>query len=145
MSESCLWVQPEFMLLVFQAFHALKSHTDQRGFMRYATISQLMPTSTAVLPARSRSRTCVFLKQWNNYFPRTFRVFRQLLRSLRTLGRFCNSHPKHCVTGITKMTLSQITNILGLSKAGIYTNPTHINSSGRLKWGILSLEESCFW
>lgn len=45
-----LRVQPEFMLLVLQAF---QSHTDQRGFVRYATISQLMPRSTAVRSALS--------------------------------------------------------------------------------------------
>lgn len=39
------------------AFHALKSHTDQKGFVRYATISQLMPTSTAALPVKSRLST----------------------------------------------------------------------------------------
>lgn len=49
MSQRSLWVQLEFMLLVLQAFQALKSHTDQKGFVRYATISQLMPTSTAAL------------------------------------------------------------------------------------------------
>lgn len=37
------------MLLVLRAFQALKSHTDQKGFVRYATISQLMPTSTAAV------------------------------------------------------------------------------------------------
>lgn len=52
-----IWVQTEFMVLVLQAFHALKSHTDQKGFVRYATISQLMPTSTAALPVNSKLST----------------------------------------------------------------------------------------
>jgi len=145
MSPCFLWVQLEFVLLVLQAFHALKSHTDQEGFVRYATVSQLMPTSTAALPGRSRQS---LFHCFNSFFSPF--LFVNCYSAL--LGTFCNSHRKHDITWVKEVTLNlpppRVKSEACCAREGSAQIPPTLAGEamppGRLKGGILGLEEPRF-
>lgn len=116
-SQCSIWVQPEFMLLVLQAFHALKSHTDQKGFFEVCHHQPINAHEYSCSDGKAKTKHFSQLNT-STFFHHTNLIFRQLFSSFE---RFCNSHPTYCITGVTEVTLnclSQVTNPLGFSEGG---------------------------